>query len=184
MKEPFDTLARLAYEHAVKALLGTKRGTGTDPGTELISSFVLIKPDGKWDVIATPWKNGEEKREAVFAVCIHILAEKATAYSFTSEVWTAKQAPEQPYKQPRLRDDRREAVICLSGDANERHFFIWEIERDAELVCTGLKELEPPVGFESWIADSLERAIKLAAQDKDGKLAAKLKEMETIKKHA
>lgn len=179
---PFDKLEQLAHDHASMVLIGKKgQAFGEPESTEMLTFFHLIKRDGSWDVVATPWANDKEKRELILNVCLHILKEDVVAYSFVSEVWTAKGTKEETEQKrriglpPRLRPDRQEAVVCLMGDAKEQHFKSWEIVRDENLICTALKPVPDGLSFQSWIADALQKAILVNEHD-SGRLREKLKE--------
>jgi hypothetical protein len=182
LKSPFDKLATLAHEHANWNLLGKKGQLFGEPEeTEMVTFFHLIKRDGGHDIVATPWGDAKEKKELVFNVCLKIIKDDVIAFSFVSEVWTARathegsNAPPPIGKEPRNRPDRQEAVVCLMGDAKETHFKSWEIVRDQNRICTELKEVPEGIGFQSWIADALQRAIKVNGID-GGKFRDRIKE--------
>lgn len=182
LKSPFDKLANLAHDHAKIFLIGKKGQVfGEAENTELLTFFHLIKRNGGWDVIATPWRDDKEKREMILNVCLHIVKEDVVAFSFVSEVWTAQakhesgDVPPPVGKKPRDRPDRKEAVVCLMGDAQETRFKSWEIVRDEARICTELKEVPEGLSFQSWIADALQRAIRINEHD-GGKLRDRIKD--------
>lgn len=169
METPFEKLTELALDSARTTLIGTKGQQFGDPeDSKLLTIFHLIKRDGSHDIIGTPWRNDKEKREAVLAICLQAIETDAIAFSFMSEVWTAVGTKEE-YEQnrrigppPRERPDRKEAVVCLMGDAKEIQFKSWTIQRDENRICTALVEnTMEGAKISSWIADALQRAVQL-----------------------
>lgn len=175
MNKELELLTQTGYASARDWLVGTK--------DELPATFTLLKPEGGLDVLVCPWPDDKAKREMIFKVCVTALKEGALGYSFVSEMWFAQaklEGPDAPPPiglMPRDRPDRREAVIVLAGNGTERKFSAWEIIRDTDGACTSLSErMQDAIGFESWIADALDRAVRLNRLDTDGTLRAKLKE--------
>lgn len=172
-------LTNMGAEHAKAMVLGSS--------DQFMTQFTLVKPNGHIDIIATPWADAKEKREAVLAVCVQALTEAAVAYSFCTEAWFATSRFEGPSKQqppplgprPELRPDRKEGIVLIVSDGKERLFNTWEIIRGQDGKCIELKAPEEQFkGFESWITDALDKALMLnTVMDKDDPLREKLKEL-------
>lgn len=174
MSKQLDDLTKTGFEQARSCLLGTD--------TELLTTFALVKRNGGIDIIGTPWPSDKEKRAMVLGVCIEALKNDAIAYCFTTEMWfaTAKlegqYAPPPVGPPPRERPDRREGIMVLVSDGKERKFNTWEIIREGGRCAQLVQNAKEALGFESWIADALDRVINLNNADPTGKFREKFKE--------
>lgn len=156
-------LMQLGADHAKTMMVGSK--------SQFLTQFTLVKPNGHFDVIATPWDDAKEKKRMVLMVCLQALKEAAVSYSFCTEAWFAN-TTKADLTPPSERPDRKEGIVIIASDAKEHIFEAYDIVRDQEGTCIELKLLAKPDGFESWITDAIDRALLL----KDGSIRAKMKD--------
>jgi hypothetical protein len=156
--EILGTLTTLAFNYASQIILGTKK--------QVLTSFVLLKEDQSSDLIATPWKNDEEKREAILAIGLHIIRSKepVSAYSMVTECWSSHYKGDEKKRasRPEFDPERRENILCVVSTGTEQKFSAWLIERDASGNCAKLIENKEPGRFESWMTEALDKAMYLA----------------------
>lgn len=169
-----ERLMKLGRDQAEKVLIGTKK--------ELLAMFVLVKRDGAVDIVATPWENDKAKHQIVLNICLNVIKENVTSFSFLSEAWFATvhtesgDLPPPIGPRPADRPDRKESVICITGDGKEQGFESWPIIRDAKGRCTelGTNLYKDKVGFDSWIATAINRAILINLADPEGEFRKKI----------
>lgn len=169
-------LMRIGEDHAKEMMVGTTH--------QYLTQFTLVKPNDRYDICATPWGDGSEKRDMVFGVCLQAIKEGAVAYSFCTEAWFASSSFKGPQDKqpppvgppPSERPDRKEGIVLIASDGTEHLFECWEIVRGPDGICAELDKKESPKGFESWITDALDRALTLVRLDKDGKIKDRLKD--------
>jgi hypothetical protein len=161
--ETLEKLTQMASDYATKVMLGTKE--------QLLPSFVLLKEDPfskelSTDVIAAPWKNDQEKREAVLAVCLSIIKSKEAvyAYSMVTECWVSNYKVGEKARADRPEHDpqRGEAIMAFSSTGKKQKFAAWLVERDAEGNCSKLVPKDERGTYESWMTTALDKAMYLA----------------------
>jgi hypothetical protein len=156
--EILEKLTTLAYDYASKSILGNKQ--------QVLTSFVLLKEDQSSDIIATPWKDDAEKREAVMAIASHIIRSKepVCAYSMVTECWGSHYQGDEKKRaeRPEFDPERHEFVLSVVSTGTEQKFSAWMIERDASGNCAKLIENKESGKFESWMIEALDKAMHLA----------------------
>lgn len=148
-----EKLAQTGYLFACQRMIGTKN--------DMMPFFVLMRGD-KFEVIATPFANDQEKKAAVFNVVLEIAKGGCDAWSFLSESWLARRKPGEALG-PRPADDprREEGVICIVSDGKDSFMYSWKTLRDKAGNCIGLEAQSEAEHFESWICSTLNRAKAL-----------------------
>jgi hypothetical protein len=158
-----ETLTERAYDYAAKTILGKK--------AQVLTAFVLLKEDpfskeNMTEIIGTPWKNDEEKKEAILAIGMTIIRSKepVQAYSMVTECWTSSYKADEKKRasRPEFDPQRRECVMCVVSTGTRRKFSSWTIQRDAKGNCAELIPNKEPGTFESWMTSALDKAMELA----------------------
>ena len=154
-----EKLIEIAYEMASKKLITSKE--------ELLPMFLLSKEGGSCDVIGCPWKDNQDKQDAVREVGLHIIRsdDKVQAYSLLSECWTSAYKVGEKARADRQETDpqRQECVVCLASDGDEHLFYSWKIGRDRRGYCVSLTGESKPWGQQdgSWMIEALDKAMQL-----------------------
>jgi hypothetical protein len=151
-----EQMAELAYKFACDIMVGSSK--------ELMAMFVIQRGGDKKhiDVIATPFRDDNEKRTMVINVALEIADQGCDAWSFLTESWFAHRTKDEPLGVRPMDDpNRKEGVICLASDGTTTLLHSWETERDEKGNCVRLVKYDEGDKFESWISQALNRAKKL-----------------------
>ena len=143
-----DVILEMAFKHAERVLLKT------DAAAQLVPVFATFK-DGDVDIIATPWNNDEQKRQAQMLIRAKLIMEKCDAYSFVSEAWMlAVNKSEFPNAEdydgimPSQSERRIEVVVATAVAKSEtgldKRFSTWAIIRNDQGVIVELKPMKEP----------------------------------------
>jgi hypothetical protein len=150
----FADLLQLAGNHARGVMLGL--------GQPLMPTWVLLGADKSIHIVATPWRDDEEKEAMVKGLRRKMRAEKTLVYSFVMEAWTAQQPkgwkPDQAFVRPAQRPDRREVVLAFATDGHAIEWASWDIKREATTERVIALEAKPweAKEVESWLTKLLD----------------------------
>ncbi len=148
-----EEMMRLGEEQARRVLIGTKE--------DLLPSWMLADGEGKVTIVATPWRNNDEKHMVAEVMREAMRGLRIDAYTVLIEVWLlrVKGPPPKEYKGPAPSDspDREEAVILVGATrAGEHVHKHWITKRDAAGVCIALESMgDPETQLVSDIFDNL-----------------------------
>jgi hypothetical protein len=154
-----DKLIDLAEQQARLILLELKLPS-------LTAAWVLMTKAGKFEILATPWRDELEKQMYADMLRAVMRQKRVVAYSFVSEVWSRQlesgewdQENNQPFDGIMASQDpaREEAVIAYAGTKNMARWKQWRIVREAttERIIDLKEQSMPGSECESWIAEML-----------------------------
>jgi hypothetical protein len=130
---------------------------------DLLSAFVIVKPDGGLAIIGAPWSSREEKIIALAMIQEEMRKLKAVAFSFVGEAWTATNPPDNPNDMTpaslRPPDQRKEVVMIFASDKHTKLIQWLDTVRNDQGQCIELKagKREPATKdiYSGWVMDLL-----------------------------
>jgi hypothetical protein len=148
MSIPELTVARmleLAYGQAKNLIVGNKE--------QIMPVFMVLAGDDSIVFVGTPWHGDDQKNMAIVMLRELMKEHKATAYSFLTEAWVARQPkgwrpgidPRGPA--PMDRPDRKEVVLAMATNGTDTQYKSWDIVRDADGNCVELVEEKKITAF-------------------------------------
>jgi hypothetical protein len=148
MSIPELTVARmleLAYGQAKNLIVGNKE--------QIMPVFMVLAGDDSIVFVGTPWHGDDQKNMAIVMLRELMKEHKATAYSFLTEAWVARQPkgwrpgidPRGPA--PMNRPDRKEVVLAMATNGIDTQYKSWDIVRDADGNCVELVEEKKITAF-------------------------------------
>jgi hypothetical protein len=152
----FSELLDAAERHARTALFKKRQ-------QHLETTWFLL--DGKnIRKLATPWRNDYERELAKVFMRNVVEQYHIPAYAYVSEVWYAKETPENfnsdNFVQPRDRPDRKEMIIAMATDGKNVRTKAWEIVRNWNEQITALKSQSTKgFGFGGWMISLLGQPV-------------------------
>ncbi len=133
-----EEMMRLGEGQARRVLIGTKE--------DLLPSWMLADGEGKVTIVATPWRNNDEKHMVAEVMREAMRGLRIDAYTVLIEVWLLRVQgpPPKEYKGPAPMDspDREEAVVLIGVNRDGRRLHqSWITKRDADGVCVALEPM-------------------------------------------
>jgi len=151
-------LLEVISEYMHNMLLNKKDG-------EIMPTWLCVTREGQKLMLATPWRDDQEKEDQVARVRVFMKLKNVVCYAFVDEMWMAhvtKEEFEDPHTQrPKDRVDRIEIVMAFATNNQECVYRQWDIKRNYEGTVIELPE-KPLVSkdgeegqFSSWLTQLL-----------------------------
>jgi hypothetical protein len=135
-----DRMLELAYGQAKNLIIGNKE--------QILPVFMLLAGDDTIVFVGCPWQ-GEDQKDMAIVMLRELMKEhKATAYSFLTEAWVARQPKgwrpgiDPTGAAPMDRPDRKEVVLAMATNGTHTQYKSWDIVRDADGNCMDLVEVK------------------------------------------
>jgi hypothetical protein len=158
-----DKLLELAERQARMVLLDLRLPS-------LMAAWVLMTKKGKFEIVATPWRDEAEKQLYADMLRAMMRKKQVMAYSFVTEAWTRHLEADEwdndsglPVDgiEPRNYAGREEVVIACACSKDIARWKQWRIVREATTeVIIDLKERPLPESEsppESWMVELLKK---------------------------
>lgn len=134
-----DELLYLAYRQADAMLVG-------GIADELAPAWLVLSPskkspDGKVDIILTPWESTDQKLAALDAMRTYMRKRNAVAYSFVMEAWVSFQGPGPNFTPASEDPNRIEVVAIIAADRETARQRDWKIVRGKAGKVTALEPI-------------------------------------------
>lgn len=121
-------------------------------GTDSLMTFWHLVSENQNFIIATPWRDNDEKSIALDFIRTQLKCEKAKAYSTTSEAWLSSYqkgeydptGEEPPSVRPIHRPNRIEVVVIFAATKSKRLMRTLEMLRDPSGKLIDLKLMDRP----------------------------------------